>query len=293
MPGHPGAREASDMITRPDVEKSTTAATRHVWAPRWWLVFPIGLVLWVATVADIFYTNNLILLPTVVLLGSFLVPVTGVVWYLDHDPSPELSPRRIVSAFILSGVLGALAASVLEFWLVFGPGLFGTLKVGFIEELVKGVLVVLFALGIRSYTTRDGMVLGATVGFGFAALESSGYALASLFVVQGNQLFLSLTSVVITELVRGVLAPFGHGLWSALLGGVIFAAARRGGLRPTWGILGTYLAVSALHGTFDAINGIVGYLVVSLIGLIPFVWLWRRADGGGVLPRRQSGASIG
>src|SRR5256885_10987295 len=150
MPGHPGAREACDMITRPDVEKSTTAATRHVWAPRWWLVFPIGLVLWVATVADTFYTNNLILLPTVVLLGSFLVPVTAVVWYLDHDPSPELSPRRIVSAFILSGVLGALAASVLEFWLVFGPGLFGTLKVGFIEELVKGVLVVLFALGIRS-----------------------------------------------------------------------------------------------------------------------------------------------
>ena len=110
------------MITRPDVEKSTTAATRHVWAPRWWLVFPIGLVLWVATVADTFYTNNLILLPTVVLLGSFLVPVTAVVWYLDHDPSPELSPRRIVSAFIFSGVLGALAASVLEFWLVFGQG---------------------------------------------------------------------------------------------------------------------------------------------------------------------------
>src|SRR5205823_12745272 len=251
-----------------------------------WLVFPIGLVLWVATVADTFYTNNLILLPTVVLLGSFLVPVTAVVWYLDHDPSPELSPRRIVSAFIFSGVLGALAASVLEFWLVFGPGLFGTLKVGLIEELVKGVLVVLFALGIRSYTTRDGMVLGATVGFGFAALESSGYALASLFVVQGNQLFLSLNSVIFTELVRGVLAPFGHGLWSGLLGGAIFAAARVH-LRLTWIILGTYLLVSALHGAFDSISSIVGYAVISLIGLIPFIWLWRRGDAGGVLERRR------
>jgi hypothetical protein len=72
-------------------------------------------VLWIATVANAFYTNNFILLPTVVLLGSFLVPVTGVVWYLDHDPSPALSPRRIVSAFILSGILGALAASTLDF----------------------------------------------------------------------------------------------------------------------------------------------------------------------------------
>jgi len=278
------------MITRPDVEKSTTSATRHVWAPRWWLVFPIGLVLWVATVADTFYTNNLILLPTVVLLGSFLVPVTAVVWYLDHDPSPELSPRRIVSAFIFSGVLGALAASVLEFWLVFGPGLFGTLKVGFIEELVKGVLVVLFALGIRSYTTRDGMVLGATVGFGFAALESSGYALASLFVVQGNQLFLSLPSVVLNELVRGLLAPFGHGLWTAILGGVIFHAARNGRLRPTLAILITYVGVSLLHAAFDFFGGIVGYIVISVIGIAPLVYIWLREDRG--LPFRRAAHRI-
>jgi len=256
------------MITRPDVEKSTTAATRHVWAPRWWLVFPIGLVLWVATVADTFYTNNLILLPTVVLLGSFLVPVTAVVWYLDHDPSPELSPRRIVSAFIFSGVLGALAASVLEFWLVFGPGLFG----------------------IRSYTTRDGMVLGATVGFGFAALESSGYALASLFVVQGNQLFLSLPSVVLNELVRGLLAPFGHGLWTAILGGVIFHAARNGRLRPTLAILITYVGVSLLHAAFDFFGGIVGYIVISVIGIAPLVYIWLREDRG--LPFRRAAHRI-
>ena len=261
------------------------------WAPRWWLVLPIGLVLWIATVADAFYTNNLILLPTIVLLGSFLVPVTGVVWYLDHDPSAGLSPRRVVSAFILAGVLGALAASTLEYWLVYGPGLFGNLKVGLIEELVKGVLIVVFALGMRSYTTRDGMVLGATVGFGFAALESSGYALASLFVVQGQHLFLSLPSVVLNELVRGVLAPFGHGLWSAILGGVIFHAARNGRLRPTFAILITYLGVSLLHAAYDSFGGIVGYIVISIIGIAPLVYLWLREDRG--LPfRRQTQPSV-
>jgi protease PrsW len=259
------------------------------WAPRWWLVLPIGLVLWIATVADAFYTNNLILLPTIVLLGSFLVPVTGVVWYLDHDPSAALSPRRIVSAFILAGVLGALAASTLEYWLVFGPGLFGNLKVGLIEEFVKGALIVVFALGIRSYTTRDGMVLGATVGFGFAALESSGYALASLFVVQGQHLFLSLPSVVLNELVRGVLAPFGHGLWSAILGGVIFHAARNGRLRPTLAILITYIGVSLLHAAYDSFGGIVGYVVISIIGIAPLVYLWLSEDRG-LLFRRQTQA---
>jgi RsiW-degrading membrane proteinase PrsW (M82 family) len=236
------------------------------------------LVLWIAAVATAWVTKNLILLPTIVLLGSFLVPVTGVTWYLDHDPSPALSPRRIIAAFIIAGVIGALAASLLEFWLVLGPGPIGMLKVGLIEEFVKGAAIVLFALGLRSYTTRDGVVLGATVGFGFAALESSGYALAALFVVQGGQLYLSLTSVVLTELVRGVLAPFGHGLWSAILGAAIFRSARTGRLRPTWAVLVAYVGVSALHGAFDSIGGIAGYAVISIIGLVPLAYLWWRGD---------------
>jgi RsiW-degrading membrane proteinase PrsW (M82 family) len=115
--------------------------------------------------------------------------------------------------------------------------------------------------------------------------------------VQGGTLYLSLTSVVVTELIRGVLAPFGHGMWSAILGAAIFGtAARHGGLRLSWTVIVAYLGVSVLHGAFDSINGIVGYVVVSIIGLVPLIWLWRRADGGGVLPRRRqpitSAASI-
>jgi RsiW-degrading membrane proteinase PrsW (M82 family) len=261
--------------------------TAERWAPPWWAVFLIGLVMWAAAFVVARATRNVILLPTIVLLGSFLVPVTAVIWYLDHDPSPALSPRRILVAFIIAGVFGVIGASLLEYWLVPG-GALGAFVVGLIEELVKGVFIVVVALGIRTFHVRDGMVLGATVGFGFAALESSGYALASLFVVQGGQLYLSLTSVVVTELIRGILAPFGHGMWSALLGAAIFsAAARRGGLRLSLGMIGTYLAVSILHGAFDSISGIVGYIVVSIIGLVPLIWLWRRADGGGVLPRRS------
>src|SRR5690348_6634482 len=110
------------------------------WAPAWWAVFVIGLGLWIATIAVANLTANLILLPTVVLLGSFLIPVRAVVWYLDHDPSPELSPRRIVAAFMIAGVLGVLGASVLEYYLV-GTGLPANLDVGLIEEFVKAVLI--------------------------------------------------------------------------------------------------------------------------------------------------------
>jgi RsiW-degrading membrane proteinase PrsW (M82 family) len=260
--------------------------TGQAWAPRWWAVFLIGLALWGAAVGSVFVTGDIIVLPTVFLLGSFLVPVTAVVWYLEHDASPALSPRRIVSAFLIAGVLGLLAASFLEFWLVYGPGLRGNLKVGLIEEFVKGAAIFVLALGLRSYTTRDGMVLGAAVGFGFAALESSGYALAALFVAQGQQLTLSLSSVVLTELARGVLAPFGHGLWSAILGGVIFHAARKGHLRLSWSVLIAYVAVSLLHGAFDIFGSITAYVVISIIGLVPLLYLWLRQDRGLPFMRR-------
>jgi len=88
------------------------------WAPSWWAVLLIGLALWIATIAVGGITGNALMLPTIVLLGSFLVPVTAVVWYLDHDPSPALSPRRVIAAFVIAGVIGVLAASLLEYFLV-------------------------------------------------------------------------------------------------------------------------------------------------------------------------------
>jgi PrsW family intramembrane metalloprotease len=111
--------------------------------------------------------------------------------------------------------------------------------------------------------------------------------LASLFVVRGGQLSLSLTSVVLTELVRGVLAPFGHGLWTAILGGVIFHGARRGHLRLTWSMLGAYLGVSILHAAFDSLGGVPGYIVISILGLLPLVYLWWRGDRTGWIELRE------
>ena len=58
--------------------------TAERWAPPWWAVFLCGLLLWGATIAVARVTQNIILLPTIVLLGSFLVPITAVVGYLDQ-----------------------------------------------------------------------------------------------------------------------------------------------------------------------------------------------------------------
>jgi protease PrsW len=226
---------------------------------RWLTVLLSGLLLWILSVVVTALTGNLNLIPTVVMLGSFLVPAAAVTYYLDHAPSNTISGQRVFFAFLYGGVLGVLAASLLEVWLLQnGPLVY--LGVGLIEEFAKFLALLLVAWGVRRYTMRDGMVLGAAVGFGFAAFESSGYALNALFTPHG----LSLVSLVYTEVLRGILAPVGHGLWTAILGGVLFeVASRKGRLAPlSWRVIWVYLGVSLLHGLWDSMRGIAIVLTV-------------------------------
>jgi RsiW-degrading membrane proteinase PrsW (M82 family) len=227
---------------------------------RWLIVFLVGLVLWVASVLVTAITRNTNLIPTDVLLGSFLVPVTAVIWNFDRDVGSVLTGQRIFVTFVVGGVLGVLAASVLEAPLA-QNSLLTYVAVGFIEEAVKLGALLGAAVGLSRYTTRDGIVLGATVGFGFAALESAGYAFNALFTVHG----LSLGSLVATEALRGLLAPVGHGLWTAIVGGTLFhASARANRLRVTGGVIGAYLLVSILHGLWDSMRGIALILTALL-----------------------------
>jgi RsiW-degrading membrane proteinase PrsW (M82 family) len=231
--------------------------------PSWGNVLVIGLLLWIASVAVTGITRNVNMIPTVVLLGSFLVPVTAIVWYLDHYDSSIATPRVIFSTFIVGGVLGVLSASLLESWLV-GNTPVVYVSVGLIEEFAKLLALVFIARRLSRYVARDGIVLGASVGFGFGALESAGYALNALFVAQGPGVHLSLSNLVLTELVRGIWAPVGHGLWTAILGGVLFGASRGGRLRFTRRVFGAYLLVALLHTLWDGMRGIA-FLVTALL----------------------------
>ena len=80
----------------------------------WLEVFLGGLLLWVVSVAVTFGTGNPNLIPVVILLGSFLVPVTFVVFAFERYADQVLTTQRISIAFLYGGVLGVLGASILE-----------------------------------------------------------------------------------------------------------------------------------------------------------------------------------
>jgi hypothetical protein len=54
-------------------------------------MFLVGLTLWLATVVVTLLTGNPTLIPTLVILGSFLVPVTFVSWAFERRETGELT----------------------------------------------------------------------------------------------------------------------------------------------------------------------------------------------------------
>ena len=293
---------------------SPTAGRIQEWRQRTWpRIFLGGLALWVATVVVTMVTANANLVPTLVLLGSFLVPIVFVAWAFERWQDERVTARLVITAFVVGGLLGVLGASVLESYLLHpSPLLF--VGVGLIEEAAKLAALVVISRKLPEYLVRDGIVLGAAVGFGFAAFESAGYAFNAVLTVHG----LSLRALVETEILRSVIAPVGHGLWTAILGGVLFGAARGSRFRLTPAVLLTFVWVALLHALWDSMHNIAvaltylltqtprqhralssGYLpsptseqvhlftvlsigglvLVSILGVATLLTLWRRAAG--------------
>ena len=176
---------------------------------------------------------------------------------------------NLFKTFVVGGVL---AASVAESYLL-RPSPWMFFGVGLLEEAAKLAALAYCTRHLSVRSAQDGAILGGTVGLGFAAFESAGYALVASLTVHG----VSLTDLVETELLRGLLSPFGHGVWTAILGAVLFSTAGRTGFRVTGRLVGAYLGVSILHGLWDSMDSIAVTVTYLLTGR---PWQYRLLEEG-------------
>jgi RsiW-degrading membrane proteinase PrsW (M82 family) len=231
---------------------------------RMWLVtLVVGALMWIAVAAAVAATNDTILVPTLILLGTFLVPISTVLFVLAQPRRAYLSVETIMVGFIAGGTTALVLAGTAETYIL--PHALATNGlVGLIEEGGKALLLVAVASLVRPRVPRDGMVLGATVGAGFAAFESAGYALSAL-IEHGDKH--ATLDIVQTEAFRAVLAPFGHITWTAILGGAIFASAWHSGrFRLDRRVAATYLGVAFLHACWDSSYGVAIRVSMGLGG---------------------------
>jgi protease PrsW len=231
------------------------------WRAAWFRILAVGSFLWVVVAVITGLTRNPILVPTVILLGSFVAPVAAVAFALDRLDEGRLSVHVIFGAFLAGGTVGLTLAGLIETYLL--PSHRGTfLVVGLVEELTKTVLVLAVGARVASRAGRDGLVLGAIVGAGFAAFESAGYAFATLLEnADGRQIL----DMVNTEFTRALFSPFAHITWTALVGGALFASAVDGRFRASRPVGLTLLGVIALHTAWNAAYGLAIMLATGVL----------------------------
>ena len=246
----------------------------------WWRVLLIGFFFYLATLVALVLTRNPILFPTVVMVGSFMIPVAYVAFFYDRRHLSRLTAPILTQGFIYGGLFGVIAASILEPLFIRHLDFATAFSVGLIEEFVKILGILVLARHMRHDAEMDGLLLGVAAGMGFAALESNGYAFAAFLRSQG-----SLSATVFVTLLRGLLSPIGHGTWTAILISVLFRESKAGHFRFNSKVIGAYLTVSILHGLWDGLPGAMTVLfgpgldvfaAQATIGLIGFFILWRR-----------------
>jgi RsiW-degrading membrane proteinase PrsW (M82 family) len=243
-----------------------------------------GLLLYVVGVAILGLTENPNLFPTVVMLGNLLVPVAYVAFFYQRRHLSDLNLPSVAAAFFWGGVLGTFAAALLEPIFIRQLDFATAFLVGLIEEGAKVLGILVVARRRRHDREIDGLILGAAAGMGFAALESTGYAFTAFLASRG-----SLSATVGITLLRGVLAPVGHGTWTALLASVLFREGMPTHFRVNRAVVGAFLLVVLLHGLWDGLPdaivlalplGIslpIGQTIVAVVSLVLLRRRWVEA----------------
>jgi RsiW-degrading membrane proteinase PrsW (M82 family) len=262
-----------------DSEKKIHPSAPVVRRNSWRKVLTTGTIFYFLLLVALLLTGNANLFPSLVMVGNFMVPIAYIAFLYERRHLSRLTMPTVSLAFLYGGLVGIVAAAFLSplFVSQLNPGT--ALTVGLIEEFAKILGVLVIARHRRHDSEMDGLILGAAVGMGFAALESTGYAFTTFLSYR------SISSTVVVTLLRGLLAPLGHGTWTAILASVLFRESRNGHFRINLNVIGAYLLVSILHGLWNGLSLVLtpevglGLGVIAawcLIGSIGLFVLWIR-----------------
>jgi RsiW-degrading membrane proteinase PrsW (M82 family) len=228
------------------------------------------------------------------------VVIAAFRWLDRYEPEPT---GILLFAFFWGATVAALVAAVLNTASLIaiartggGSGMDATavLVAPWIEEAAKGAAVLLVLLFRRREFDGvvDGIVLAGLSGVGFAFTENILYFGRAFLAGQAQSLTTGFFAVGFTFVLRGVLSPFAHPLFTTMTGIGLGIAARttRPGLRIAAPLVGYLLAV-VLHGAWNlsSLSGLTGFFTGYVLVMLPTLGL---AVGIAVWSRRREGATV-
>lgn len=288
MPGAP----------RPQIPGSSTGST---------VLLVLGFVL--VAVCALVITPVVLLAtgPTAFVIGLLfaVVPVTPLLayfaWLDRYEPEPK---GLLLFAFGWGAAVATLGSLVLNTASILvldaagqDPEFVSVAVVApVVEEALKGLgILAIVLIGRRGLDgVVDGLVYAGVVGVAFAFVENILYLGGALMEGGG-------AGLIGTFVVRGIFSPFAHPLFAAPLGIAIAFAARRGGMRWAWVLVGYVVAV-LLHGIWNgsAVASPEAFLLGFVLLQVPLfivyigVALWaRRREGRLIRTHLEPYAQVG
>lgn len=220
------------------------------------------------------------LVPGLMFVGSFAVPVSTLIFFLEMNAPRNISVFMVMALAFLGGVTSLFIALILFDKLQFLSDIMSASAAGIIEESAK-VLVVILIVGrfTRYKWVLNGLLFGAAIGMGFAAFESAGYAYRAE----------TFDAIVDSLILRGLLSPFMHIVWTANASAALWLV--KGDRKFSWNMLGDmrFLRVlfssMILHMVWNANFGILPIPVFldvkyPILGIIAWIICFRLVQAG-------------
>jgi RsiW-degrading membrane proteinase PrsW (M82 family) len=166
----------------------------------------------------------------------------------------------ILICFLGGGVVGLIAAGLLEFQTIQKMGIPMLLMVGLVEETAKLIFPTVQYVRWKYRSEADGLLFGVAAGMGFAALETMGYGLVALIQSRGD---VGVLEQVL--LIRGLLSPAGHASWTGFLCAVMWRERERKGRGLlSLPVIAAFVLAIVLHTLWDTVNSLG--LIIAIIG---------------------------
>lgn len=192
--------------------------------------------------------GNLNFVPGLIFTGSFAIPISVLLFFFEVNVLRNVSTWQITKLFLVGAILSfgfTMVLSILTSKLTGNLRQYSAMAAGPIEESAKLLVMILFASQLRYKWILNGLLIGATVGCGFAAFESAGYAFT--YGLDANSLEGMIGNITRITNLRGLLAISGmHIVWSGLIGAALWRV--RGNSRFRLELLGNprFLRVFAI-----------------------------------------------
>lgn len=202
--------------------------------------------------------NNTNFLPGMIVIGSFVVPLAIVILFFELNVARNVSIYQVGKMILLGGALSLVLTMIVGLVIPSGVGnVFLAMLTGVVEEIGKGLVLLIIIAAVRYRFQLNGLLLGAAVGAGFAGFESAGYAFNSaLEAAFSTQALDAVTSSATGSiLIRGLLAPGGHVIWTAMVGSALWKARGDQPFQVSMlfrsVVLRRWLVAVILHGLWD------------------------------------------